>query len=564
MKKHLIAMLLVVAMCLSALYGCAGLGALEKDVEVTLSTDGQTWGTYTVNAFNNAVVPVPDPPQGKVFYGWTADSDWQNKDAASIAVTANKGLIRYDDVKDGAKDGKITLYAVFTDAPKRDLVVAWYDKETTSGLNQTVMDTFTTELNAYLTEQGKTPADMDIDVRGYQGDVGTTCSAIKNDGDVDIMLGWSGKSNLNEKGGWVAGTDFLASYGKITLTNAAKARYAQRITDTELCNLVYAWILDTYAGEGGASKDYDIADENKPDPDPNPDENNYDLVIAWYNNDKSGLTAEIMETFKTALTEYLVSQNKSDVKVGIRAYEGTVKPSCDAIKTDGDVNIMLGWGKTSNLVKTGLWTAGTDFLELYFNVKLTGVTVADRSAVRITDTELTKLVYAWIIQTYGAEATKEYPAETPDPDPNPDPNPDEPQITPIEITDTKLKVSIWNNTKGEWINAEQIENLKTDFAAYLTERGVDVSTLSITWKVEENVTNVDALSKSVNDAGDIDLVLACGPKTGSLENIKKTPVTSGKYMSNDRYVAVMNKDTPRQLATILYEFMTGEAYPANA
>ena len=413
MKKHLIAMLLVVAMCLSALYGCAGLGALEKDVEVTLSMDGQTWGTYTVNTFNNAVVPVPDPPQGKVFYGWTADSDWQNKDAASIAVTANKGLIRYDDVKDAAKDGKITLYAVFIDAPKRDLVVAWYDKETTSGLNQTVMDTFTTELNAYLTEQGKTPADMDIDVRGYQGDVGTTCSAIKNDGDVDIMLGWSGKSNLNDKGGWVAGQDFLASYGGITLTNAAKARYAQRITDTELCKLVYAWILDTYAGEGGASKDYDVADENNPDPDPNPDpnpdENDYDLVIAWYNNSKSGLTAEIMETFKTDLTAYLVEQNKSDVKVGVRGYDGDVATSCAAIKAAGDVDIMLGWAHADNLVNKGGLIAGTDFLENYGNICLT---TTARYSARITDTELCKSVYAWILENYAGEggATKDYPA----------------------------------------------------------------------------------------------------------------------------------------------------------
>lgn len=409
MKKHLIAMLLVVAMCLSALYGCAGLGALEKDVEVTLSMDGQTWGTYTVNTFNNAVVPVPDPPQGKVFYGWTADSDWQNKDAASIAVTANKGLIRYDDVKDAVKDGKITLYAVFIDAPKRDIVVAWYDKETTSGLNQTVMDTFTTELNAYLTEQGKTPADMDIDVRGYQGDVGTTCSAIKNDGDVDIMIGWSGKSNLNDKGGWVAGQDFLASYGGITLTNAAKARYAQRITDTELCNLVYAWILATYAGAGGASKDYDVADENNPDPDPNPDENDYDLVIAWYNNSKSGLTAEIMETFKTDLTAYLVEQNKSDVKVGVRGYDGDVATSCAAIKAAGDVDIMLGWAHADNLVNKGGLIAGTDFLENYGNICLTATA---RYSARITDTELCKSVYAWILENYAGEggATKDYPA----------------------------------------------------------------------------------------------------------------------------------------------------------
>lgn len=429
MKKHLVATLLVALMCLLAFSSCTLVGGLEKDVQVLLKVEvkddvgtevvTEIWGPYTVNTFNNAIVPEAQAPHGQMFYGWTADADWQSKDFADVVISQNKGLIRYDDVKDYAKGDKlsVTLYPVFGDIPRHDVAIAWYDKEKTSGLTQAVMDDFKTALYAFLTEQGKTPDTMDIVIRAYAGDVGTTCNAIKGDGDVDIMIGWAGKSNLEGTGGLKAGVDFLQNYGNITLTGGAKPRYAARLGESETTKLVYDWILATYGGDG-ATKDYDVADAPVTPVDPTPD------------------------------------------------------------------------------------------------------------------------------------------------DPKPDePKPDEPSFTPLEITDSVLTVSIWNNSKGAWITNDQIEKLKTDFTEYLTKRSVDVSTLSITWKVEEDVTDVATLVNSVNTAGNIDFIVACGKATSGLTNIEKTPIAASPYMAADRYVAVLHKDEPRQLAAVLYEFMTGIEFP---
>ena len=142
---------------------------------------------------------------------------------------------------------------------KETIVVAWYNKETTSGLNQSIMDDFVTALKAHLTSQGKDLTKVDIVVRAYDGDVATSCANIKAANDVDIMVGWAKGSYLSSKAGWVAGTDFLQNYGNITLTGSSTARYAARIADDELTKLVYNWILTTYGGTDGATKDYDVA-----------------------------------------------------------------------------------------------------------------------------------------------------------------------------------------------------------------------------------------------------------------------------------------------------------------
>lgn len=126
MKKHLIAALIAVLMCLTALCGCAGVRAFEKDLQVVLNVNGQYYGCYTVNIFNNAVVPEPEPPAGKTFKGWTVWESWTDEQADEVPVIPNTGLVRYDDVKDYVKDKNqsVTLRAVFVPIPKRDLVVA--------------------------------------------------------------------------------------------------------------------------------------------------------------------------------------------------------------------------------------------------------------------------------------------------------------------------------------------------------------------------------------------------------------------------------------------------------
>lgn len=565
MKKHLVATLLVAVMCLLTLSACSVVAGLEKDVNITLNVNGNALdGNYVVNTFNNAIVPVPEAPKGDVFLGWTADKDWQNKDIADVALSQNKGLIRYDDVKDYAVDGKITLYAVFGVQPRHDIAVAWYDKEKTSGLNQGIMDEFLTALKAFLTTQGYTPDSMDIVVRGYAGNVGPTCGAIMDDGDIDIMVGWAAASNIEGTGGMKRGVDFLQNYGNIKLTGAGKARYTAKLSDSEVANKVYQWILSTYAGEGGATKDYDVADTPVvPDPDPTPDPgdivitDNTLVVSVWNKLDGSWISTEQLEKLKTDFAAYL-TEHKVDVStlhITWRVEENTTNVAAlvASVKAAGDVDFVLACGNNVNS------SGNLENLEKIAVPDGTYMTANRMIAVLNKDNprQLAKILWEFMSGTKFPEA--ETPVD-PDPTPTPDPNPDDTKLT---ITDNVLTVSVWSN-EGTWVSDAQLAKLKEDFNAYLTKRGVDVSTLVITWKVEE-ATKVAKLGASVNAAGNIDFILGCGANVttkGGVENVEKIAISSNDYMT-DRMIAVTNKDNPRQLATILYEFISGQTYPAQ-
>lgn len=571
MKKHLVATLLVAVMCLLTLSACSVVAGLENDVNITLNVNGNALdGNYVVNTFNNAIVPVPEAPKGDVFLGWTADKDWQNKDIADVALSQNKGLIRYDDVKDYAVDGKITLYAVFGVQPRHDIAVAWYDKEKTSGLNQGVMDEFLTALKAFLTTQGYTPDSMDIVVRGYAGNVGSTCGAIMDDGDIDIMVGWAAASNIEGTGGMTRGVDFLQNYGNIKLTGAGKARYTAKLSDSEVVNKVYQWILSTYAGEGGATKDYDVADtpvvpdpDPTPTPDPNPDDtkltitDNVLTVSVWSNEGtwvSDAQLAKLKEDFNAYLTKRGV--DVSTLVITWKVEKATKVAELGAsVNAAGNIDFILGCG--ANVTTKG-GVENVEKIAISSNDYMTGrmIAVLNKDNPR----QLAKILWEFV------SGTKFPEAETPvDPDPTPTPDPEPTPDTSVDYG-KKLTVSIWNNTKGGWITEEQIAKLKTDFEAYLTEKGLDVSTLSITWRVETDVTNVAALVAAVKAAGDVDFVLACGKNVnsdGNLTNLEKLQVAESPYMAANRYIAVLNKDNPRLLAKVLYKFISGQDYPES-
>lgn len=571
MKKHLVATLLVAVMCLLTLSACSVVAGLENDVNITLNVNGNALdGNYVVNTFNNAIVPVPEAPKGDVFLGWTADKDWQNKDIADVALSQNKGLIRYDDVKDYAVDGKITLYAVFGVQPRHDIAVAWYDKEKTSGLNQGVMDEFLTALKAFLTTQGYTPDSMDIVVRGYAGNVGPTCGAIMDDGDIDIMVGWAAASNIEGTGGMKRGVDFLQNYGNIKLTGASKARYTAKLSDSEVVNKVYQWILSTYAGEGGATKDYDVADtpvvpdpDPTPTPDPNPDDTKLTitdtiLTVSVWSNEGTWVSdaqlAKLKEDFNAYLTKRGV--DVSTLVITWKVEEATKVAELGAsVNAAGNIDFILGCG--ANVTTKG-GVENVEKIAISSNDYMTGrmIAVLNKDNPR----QLAKILWEFM------SGTKFPEAETPvDPDPTPTPDPEPTPDTSVDYG-KKLTVSIWNNTKGGWITEEQIAKLKTDFEAYLTEKGLDVSTLSITWRVETDVTNVAALVAAVKAAGDVDFVLACGKNVnsdGNLTNLEKLQVAESPYMAANRYIAVLNKDNPRLLAKVLYKFISGQDYPES-
>ena len=252
MKKQSIVAVIALAMaiCMVLLSGCSFVKGLEKEVQVTLIDRGTTVGTYTVSTFSNAVVTAElAPPQdGYMLAGWSPKQDWSQEKYGEDYLTSNKTVIRYAEIKDYIDgNGNVTLYAAYMPIPQHDLVIAWYDKESTSGINQQHMDAFKEKLYEFLTNSGYTPDTMDIVIRGYQGDVGTTCSAIMNDKDVHIMVGWNTTSNLVGTGGMTEGKDFIENKGGVTI--GTKERYAARLVDDPLVNLVYDWIFVEYGPE---------------------------------------------------------------------------------------------------------------------------------------------------------------------------------------------------------------------------------------------------------------------------------------------------------------------------
>lgn len=526
MKKHLIAVLIAIVACLVALSGCAAVKGLERDVQVILENDGEYVGTYTVNQFNNAVVPEMEKDD-LMFMGWSVLENWTEEDG-DYYLTENTGLIRYDDIKDFVVGDSlsITLYAAYAPIPERDLVIAWYDKETTSGLNQSYMDAFQTQLYAYLTSQGYTPESMDIVIRGYSGDVGTTCSEIMKDSDVDIMVGWSSTSNLTNTGGLVKGEDFIENNGGVTI--GAKERYAARLTDTQLCNLVYEWIFEEYS-ETGLPEDPEPATEA-------------DLVIAWYNrhtdSTDSGLTQEIMDSFTAELNTYLTTQgyNPSDMQIVVRAYSGAVGDSCASILQTGDVDIMVGW--SSNIDTTGGMTEGADFI---MNVGGVSIGTAERYAALLTNTELSRLVYTWIFDTYSDTPLPEIPETPVDPDPDPDPQP-EPQ--------TQLVIGWYAKSDTSGLDQMIVSVFTRGLNEYLENRGTECDVIVRAY--DGKVAEVEA---AVTADGDVDLMI--GMKAFSLEGIIEQQDDVPMGAKTDRRIHLLDDG---EVSKLVYEWLkTDEA-----
>lgn len=144
----------------------------------------------------------------------------------------------------------------------------------------------------------------------------------------------------------------------------------------------------------------------------------------------------------------------------------------------------------------------------------------------------------------------------------------------FETSGFKVKVKDFTLTKemtektidSEWITTEQLEKLKTDFNAYLTERNVDASAIEnieYNWIVDTS-TKVSDLVNSVKTRGDVDFVLACDNNVnsdGNLTNLEKLQLNATPYMTAGRYIAVLNKDNPNLYAKMLYEFLSGQKFP---
>ncbi len=127
------------------------------------------------------------------------------------------------------------------DYTKASVVIAWYDKEATSGLNKTIINDWLVTLKAYLKNKGYTDEVLEkIMVKGYSGKVLDSCTAIKEDGFVDLMVGW--KSNVSTTGN----LEYLDCYpnsdeGGLTMGHV-EGRWIHLLTSNSLALDIYNWL----------------------------------------------------------------------------------------------------------------------------------------------------------------------------------------------------------------------------------------------------------------------------------------------------------------------------------
>ncbi|MBR1891605.1 MAG: hypothetical protein IJ811_03820 [Clostridia bacterium] len=255
--KKIITSLLAFILSISSVFvltSCAAIKGMEEEFNVVFIHEGKIVASDTVTQFKNTLTPEIDEayiPDGYKFFGWTAYSMNEIDPASPEFKTTFIGggkMLHYRDVKGHESNRTVVMNALILDknaVPKEYhyVVIAWYDKTTTSGMSQSQIDTMQTKLTQYLKSNGVSDGDIaTIVVRGYTGNVGQSCGQIMSDDDVDIMLGWGSADNVVETGG-MKETSLLESVSiSFTYNGATKTRHVHRLTDTPASLLVTQWL----------------------------------------------------------------------------------------------------------------------------------------------------------------------------------------------------------------------------------------------------------------------------------------------------------------------------------
>ncbi len=245
MKRHFI--ILAALTILPLLSGCGLAKSLEEEINVVYQYDNEVLKTDTVTQFKNSLTPVLSDayiPVDFRFFGWTAydlrtirytDPDFNSKYC--------DGIVHYMDIKDLANNSTVVMRPLLIaeeDIPKIDYycVIGWYNKTTTSGLDQNMIDNWTVKLKEYLTSEGATQDELDlIDIRGYGGDVATMGAAINKDGDVNVLLGVG--NNITSTGG----VETVERSENNIYMGGKTNRVIALLTEDEVSRKVYEWAL---------------------------------------------------------------------------------------------------------------------------------------------------------------------------------------------------------------------------------------------------------------------------------------------------------------------------------
>lgn len=251
MRKRVLFLFILLALSIFTLSSCAA-QSLEKRINVVFMYEDEMIASGTVTQFENLKSPDLDEsyiPDGYKFFGWTP-LDVNKVKATDVNfkeeyIGAGK-IVHYMDVEQYAVNTTVVCQAVVIDKAEiphvyHYAVIAWYDKPATSGIDSTLMGKFETALKAYLSSEGVSEEDLaTIVIRGYTGNVGTSCGKIMEDEDVDIMLGWSSRSNVTGTGG-MKESMLLETIDDFQV-GTDHTRCVHRLTDSETVIKVFQYI----------------------------------------------------------------------------------------------------------------------------------------------------------------------------------------------------------------------------------------------------------------------------------------------------------------------------------
>jgi len=177
----------------------------ERSDEINLSVTvhgNENKTTLLDDAEDVVEMPEITVPEGKEFAGFAKAEGGEV--VLNVAMNAE---LKFANLKTliNVGDTELGLWPVFKDKVEVErtsyAVIAWYNKEGTSGLNETIMETVEAYVKAYLVLGGVSMDDINtIVIRPYEGTVAPSTDAILEDGDVDIMIGWGSVSNITETG----------------------------------------------------------------------------------------------------------------------------------------------------------------------------------------------------------------------------------------------------------------------------------------------------------------------------------------------------------------------------
>ena len=116
------------------------------------------------------------------------------------------------------------------------LVVGWYAKTATSGLDDALMKHFVWNMNVYLDSIGASTEDLgNISIRKFeQSTVADMGAAMNEQGDLDIVIGVG--NNINSS----AGVSIKEKQDGIKM--GGKSRYIARLTDRPIVNILYEFM----------------------------------------------------------------------------------------------------------------------------------------------------------------------------------------------------------------------------------------------------------------------------------------------------------------------------------